>query len=322
MKRLDHYWYSLNPIALLLAPLAWLFCLLVRLRMLAYRRGWAHSRRFAVPLIVVGNIAVGGSGKTPLVIWLAQYLREHGYRPGIVSRGYGGTAKSWPLTVTADSDPDAVGDEPVLIARRSACPMAVGPDRVAAVELLLRDNDCDVVISDDGMQHYRLARDIEIAVIDGVRRHGNGLCLPAGPLREPRDRLRRVALTVANGPAAAGEFSMTLLPTLVRNLYDGSQRALDSFRGQRVHAVAGIGHPGRFFATLRAHGIEPVERPFPDHHRYRADDIHFGDPLPVLMTEKDAVKCAAYAERHHWAVVVDAQLPEAFGTNLLRLLTR
>lgn len=322
MKRLDHYWYSLNPVALLLAPLSVLFCLLVRLRILIYRLGWLRSHRCDVPVIVVGNIAVGGSGKTPLVIWLAQFLRDHGYRPGIVSRGYGGTATTWPQSVTAESNPEEVGDEPVLIARRTGCPLMVGPDRVAAVQQLLRDHGCDVVVSDDGMQHYRLARDLEIAVIDGARRHGNGLCLPAGPLREPPSRLHRVDFVVANGDGKTGEVTMLLQANSAYCLADASQRDLEAFRGRRVHAVAGIGHPARFFATLRAYGIEPEEHPFPDHHRYQADDLHFGDALPVLMTEKDAVKCIPYADQRHWAVAIDAQLPETFGNDLLTRLKR
>jgi tetraacyldisaccharide 4''-kinase len=322
MKRLDHYWYSLNPVALLLLPLSWLFCTLVALRRMAYRHGWLPSERLPVPVVVVGNITVGGSGKTPLVIWLAQWLQRQGYRPGIISRGYGGLAAQWPQPVTADADPRLVGDEPVLIAQRSGCPMAVGPDRVAAGRLLLQQHDCNIIISDDGLQHYRLARDVEIAVVDGARRLGNGFCLPAGPLREAPARLGSIDLQVGNGAAEAGEFLMTLQPQLAVQLHGGARQPLEQFRGRRVHAVAGIGNPVRFFQLLRDHGISVIEHPFPDHYRYSVADVQFGDGLPVLMTEKDGVKCRAYGDEHLWAVAVAAQLPDAFGTRLLSLLAR
>lgn len=320
MKRLDHYWYSLNQVALLLLPLSWLFCALVALRRAAYRAGWLRSERLPVPVVVVGNITVGGSGKTPLVIWLARYLREQGLHPGIISRGYGGLAAHWPQPVDADSDPHLVGDEPVLMAQYCDCPMAVGPDRVAAARLLLQAHACNIIISDDGLQHYRLVRDVEIAVLDGERRLGNGFCLPAGPLREAPDRLGSVGLRVGNGRAEEGEHLMTLQPGAVFHLRDGVQRTLDDFRGCRVHALAGIGHPPRFFQLLRDHGIEVIEHPFPDHHRYAVADVQFGDGLPVLMTEKDGVKCRAYGDEHLWSVAVSARLPEAFGARLLSLL--
>ena len=322
MKRLDHYWYSLNPVALSLAPISWLFCLLVQLRRVLYRFGWLRSFRVTVPVIVVGNITVGGSGKTPLVIWLANFLRSHGFRPGIVSRGYGGRATEWPQEVSAASDPAMVGDEPVLIASLSGCPLTAGPDRVAAAQTLLERHGCDVIISDDGMQHYRLRRDVEIAVVDVERRSGNGFCLPAGPLREPVTRLHSVDMVVGNGGAAAGEYGMTLEPTLVRRLVDGTVRPLRDWAGLRVHAVAGIGNPPRFFAMLRAHGVVVEEHPFADHHAYDAGDIRFDDDAPVLLTEKDAVKCTAHADQRHWAVAVQAQLPDAFGARLLELLKR
>lgn len=322
MKRLDHYWYSLNPVALLLLPLSWLFRALVALRRAAYHHGWLRSERLPVPVVVVGNITVGGSGKTPLVIWLAQFLRAQGYRPGIISRGYGGLAAHWPQPVDVDSDPRVVGDEPVLIVRRSGCPMAVGPDRAAAGRLLLQQHGCDIILSDDGMQHYRLVRDVEIAVIDGQRRLGNGFCLPAGPLREAPDRLSTVDLRVGNGAAAAGEHLMTLRPQTALHLCNGAQVPLESFRGRTVHAVAGIGNPARFFQMLRDHGITVIEHAFPDHHRYSVADVQYGDGLPVLMTEKDGVKCRAYGDEHLWAVAVTAQMPDDFGRRLLSLVAR
>lgn len=322
MRRLDHYWQDNNPVALLLLPLSWVFCALVWLRRLCYRRGWLQSVRLPVPVIVVGNVTVGGSGKTPLVIWLAQLLQQQGLRPGIVSRGYGGSAAKWPQAVTAESDPRLVGDEPVLIARRSQCPMMVGPDRVAAATALLEQ--VDVIISDDGMQHYRLRRDVEIEVSDAGRGYGNGHCLPAGPLREPVRRARECAFRIRTGDGMdTGQgYSMQLQATLVSNLRTGEQRALESFKGQVVHAVAGIGNPARFFATLRRVGIEPIEHSMPDHHTFQPDDLAFADDTTILMTEKDAVKCSAFGDVRMWAVAVEAELPQAFGHALLQHLSK
>ncbi len=323
MKRLDEYWYSRNAVAVGLTPLSWLFCTLASLRRGCYRLGIFRSVELPVPVVVVGNITVGGTGKTPLVTWLVRCLREAGFRPGVVSRGYGGRSAHWPRSVNPGSDPVEVGDEPLLIARRTGCPVVVGPDRVAAARALLEEAQVDVVISDDGLQHYRLGRDVEIAVIDGQRRFGNGKCLPAGPLRECPRRLETVDLVVANGAPGPGEFGMSLalsdaLPVAGR----GAATALSAWRGQQVHAVAGIGYPGRFFKALRAVGIEPIEHPFPDHHPFTREEIDFGDGLPVLMTEKDAVKCAGLAHERHWFVPVEARLPAAVGERLLEKLRR
>lgn len=323
MKRLDHYWYSTNPVAVLLLPLSWLFCLAVMLRRAAYRTGLLKTARLPVPVIVVGNISVGGTGKTPLVVWLAAFLKQHGYRPAIVSRGYGGQTREYPLFVMPDSDPRLAGDEAVLLVRRCGCPMAVAPDRVAAARKVL-EAGCDIIISDDGLQHYRLGRDIEIAVIDGARRLGNGRCLPAGPLREPPGRLRRVDLIVVNGgPAATGQFEMHLRSGALRNLADeGVTRDPADFRGQTVHAVAGIGHPARFFGHLRRLGLDIVEHAFPDHHPFAAQDLRFGDNAPIIMTEKDAVKCRGFANESCWYLPVAAELSGDFGERLMGLLER
>lgn len=321
MKRLDHYWYARSPWLVLLTPLSLLFRILVRLRRGAYRKGLLRTRRLAVPVIVVGNITVGGTGKTPLVAWLAGYLRERGFRPGIVARGYGGRAATWPQQVRVDSDPAVVGDEAVLLAGLTGCPMAVGPRRVAAVEALLKYNDCDLVISDDGLQHYALGRDIEIIVIDGVRRFGVGFMLPAGPLREPVSRLREADLLVVNGIGGAGEHQMKLKAGTARNLRDdGMTRPLAEFRDSRVHAVAGIGNPERFFQSLRQVIRRVEEHPFPDHHRYRAQDLRFDDDAPVLMTAKDAVKCRRFASGNEWYVPVRAELSRDFQVRLDALL--
>ncbi len=322
MARIDTHWYRGSPWLWLLWPLSLLFCLLVSIRRALYRFGLLHSVSFPVPLIVVGNITVGGSGKTPLVTWLVERLRQQGYRPGVVSRGYGGKAASWPQNVTAGSRAELVGDEAMLLARRCLCPMVVGPDRAAAVEQLLRDHDVDVVISDDGLQHYRMGRDIEIAVLDGERRLGNNLCLPAGPLRETLRRLNSVDFIVTNGAAGVGEWSMQLQPEEAHSLAGDETRPLSAFGEQSVHAVAAIGNPGRFFKTLRAAGLEITEHPFVDHHPFVRGELDFAGDAPVMMTEKDAVKYFQYATARHWYLPVSATLDDEFSRQLLERLER
>ena len=320
MFRLQRYWDSYNGISLILWPLGLLFCALVVLRRQLYRWGLLKHYRMRTPVVVVGNISVGGSGKTPLVIWLAGVLREAGYRPGIVSRGYKGRSREWPRPVGASSDPQEVGDEPVLLARRCACPVVVGPDRVAAAQALLRNNDCDVILTDDGLQHYRLARDIEIAVID-KRRLGNGACLPAGPLREPPGRLRDVDFIVANGAAGPAETLMVLVGEHMLSLKDEHiSCSLQSLQGTLVHAVAGIGDPARFFRYLQERGLRVLEHPFPDHHHYTPEDLDFRDEIPLLMTEKDAVKCQSWARDWYWYVPVRAQIDPRFKRRILERL--
>jgi tetraacyldisaccharide 4'-kinase len=322
VARIDTYWYRRSLWLWLLSPLSLLFCLLVLLRRSLYRRGILKQVSFGVPVIVVGNITVGGSGKTPLVVFLVELLRQHGYRPGVVSRGYGGHAASWPQGVTAGSSAALVGDEALLLVRRCRCPMVVGPDRVAAVEQLLRDHDVDVVISDDGMQHYRMGRALEIAVLDGERRLGNGLCLPAGPLREGQGRLRSVDFIVANGAARAGEWAMRLKLEAPRSLDGERTRALAQFADTPLHAVAAIGNPGRFFQTLRGAGLSITEHPFMDHHPFAPGELAFADNLPVMMTEKDAVKYFSYADQRHWYLPVSATLDDEFSRQLLERLER
>jgi tetraacyldisaccharide 4'-kinase len=317
-------WATRNPLALALLPAAALFCLAASARRAAYRRGWLSAQRLPVPVIVVGNISVGGTGKTPLVARVVTLLRQAGYRPGIVSRGYGGTASRWPQCVTADSEPYLVGDEPVLLAARCLCPVAVGPRRAEAARELVTAHACDVVVSDDGLQHYPLARDVEIAVSDGVHRYGNGYCLPAGPLRERLGRLQHVDLRVCNGGRARpGELRMVLVPGPLRRVDGGTGTLpLQALSSSTVHAVAGIGRPQRFFELLREAGVQVIAHPYPDHHRYVPEDIAFGDDLPVLMTEKDAVKCRRFADARHRYLPVEAELDAAFGTMLLQALER
>lgn len=313
------HWYGVTYLTLLLWPLSLVFALLAGLRRSAYRRGILSVQRLPVPVIVVGNISVGGSGKTPLVTAIVHLLQAAGFQPGIISRGYGGRSQTWPQVVTASSDPALVGDEPVLLARRCQCPVVVAPDRVAAGRLLLaQHDDCDVIVSDDGLQHYALARTLEIAVIDGRRRFGNGLLLPAGPLREPLRRLKQVDFVVANGQAADDEYVMTLLIEQCVNLADPtSTRPLQAFHAETVHAVAGIADPERFFAALEQQGLHITRHPFPDHHAFQASDFVFADNQAVLMTEKDAVKCVSWAQAHYWYVPVQAHIETTFSQQLL-----
>jgi tetraacyldisaccharide 4'-kinase len=322
LRLIERVWQTRNVAAWALTPLSLVFSTIRGLRRLGYATGIARRHRFPVPVVVVGNITVGGTGKTPLVIWLARHLQRQGWRPGLVARGYGGRAARWPQQVRSDSDVHTVGDEAVLLATATGCPMCVGPDRPAAVAALLAHTDVDIVISDDGLQHYALARDLEIAVVDGERRFGNGLPLPAGPLREPLSRLKRVDLVVVNGEAADGAFAMTFVRPRLRHLHRALARPLDSLAGSRVHAVAGIGNPARFFDLLRAHGMDPVEHALPDHHRFSAGDLRFDDDLPILMTAKDAVKCTRFPCDDCWVVEVDAEPDAGFVARLDELLTK
>jgi len=321
VSSLETYWYSDRPISWLLVPVSWLYRLVVALRRLLYFVRIFPVTRLSVPVIVVGNITVGGTGKTPLVEALAKMLENEGYRPGLVSRGYGGNAAKWPQQVRGDSDPVSVGDEAVLLARRTGCPMAVGPKRVAAALALLKYNQCDVIISDDGLQHYALARDIEIAVIDGVRRMGNGHLLPAGPLREPKRRLKKVDLVVANGGGTRGEFTMNTRLGLPRRLIDNREADdWSMFTGGQVHGVAGIGNPARFYNALEKREVNLTQHSYPDHHPFTQQDIDFGDHAPVLMTEKDGVKCKRFARLNHWYVPIEVELDSRFSVRFLRLL--
>ncbi|OUD15385.1 tetraacyldisaccharide 4'-kinase [Thioflexithrix psekupsensis] len=319
----DNIWYSTNhPFSLLLAPLSWLYCGVAAVRRQAYHKGLLKIHSVPVPVIVVGNITVGGTGKTPLVIWLAQFLKSQGFQPGIVSRGYGGQRPRASIeTVVADSDPVLVGDEPILLARHSGCPVVVGVDRLGAVERLLAQHPCNVIISDDGLQHYRLGRDIEIAVLDDIRRYGNRRCLPAGPLREPVSRLENIDFLVTKGATLEHEFSIQYTLNPLQNIANRQlSMPLDALRGQTVHAIAGIGHPEKFFNRLRDHGLKLKTHIFPDHYVYQVKDIKFKDNLPVIMTEKDAVKCEFMAASQHWYLPITARLPEAFGKQLLARL--
>ena len=313
---IEHCWYNTSPLFWLLLPLSWLYAALVWLRQLAYRHGVLKSYRSMLPVIVVGNVTVGGTGKTPLVLWLAEFLSKQGFRPGIITRGYGGKAETWPQQVSAGSDAMLVGDEAVLLARRSGCPVIAGPERPRSVTLL-EETGCDIILSDDGLQHYALARDLEIAVIDGQRRLGNGHHLPAGPLREGAGRLASVDMVIVNGGVAAtNEFSMSVVASEAVSLADpANRRQLNEFADRTVVAIAGIGNPERFFSTLRGAGLRIEERSFHDHHPFVADDLKTNGK-PVLMTEKDAVKCRAIAPEDSWYVPASAVLNNDFINNL------
>jgi tetraacyldisaccharide 4'-kinase len=327
MAWIERHWESVTPVSLLLYPVSLLFRAAVAARRAAYRAGLLDAVRLPVPVVVVGNVVAGGSGKTPLVLWLAAFLRERGRRPGIVSRGYGGTEPG-PAAVPADGDPRRYGDEPVMMAQRAGCPVWIGADRPAAGRALLAAHpDCDVIVSDDGLQHYRLARDVEIVVSPGASR--NEWMLPAGPFREPPSRAVRADAIVVHGRAGAATggtppvFQMTLAGSTFRNLLNPAASAeADRFRNRKLHAVAGIGRPQRFFQQLQAMGLDFTAHAFPDHHAYRASDLEFAGAEAVLMTEKDAVKCRHHADERHWALRVDAQVDPALGELVLRKLRK
>jgi tetraacyldisaccharide 4'-kinase len=324
----DRHWYRLSWLSIVLLPLAVLFRLSASLRRLAYKIGVLRSERLPVPVIVVGNITAGGTGKTPLTLWLCGILQEQGFRPGIVSRGYGGRTSL--LAVTADSDPAAAGDEPVLLAQRSRCPVWIGRDRVAAARALLAATpECDVIVCDDGLQHYRLQRDVEIVVLDGSRGLGNGLPLPAGPLRDGAARLRSVDAVVINGPGdpglrTASRFNMSLEGSRFHNLLNpGHTASVSEFQGRRLHAVAGIGNPSRFFGHLQRLGLSFTAHAFPDHYTFAPADLDFENAEEVIMTEKDAIKCQRFARENQWALPVDAAVDPKLGQLILtKLKTR
>ena len=340
---LDALWYGEYRWAWPLWPLlppAWLFRGGVALRRLLYFIRVLPTRKASVPVIVVGNLSAGGCGKTPLVIWLSEHLRRRGYKPGIVSRGYGGAVdrrgigRRRPQQARPDSNPYLVGDEPVLLATRSACPVAVARKRAQAARELAQYRQCDIVLCDDGLQHYGLRRDLEIAVIDGERRFGNGHGLPAGPLREPVSRLARCDLLVTRGEARRDErrrarmhkylgeeFVMQYHAGPLKSLADDRAATPEEFRDRRLHAVAGIAVPERFFAALTEGGLEIHKHIFPDHHPYRQEDFDFvraGDA--IIMTEKDAVKCRSLDLANAWYMPIEARLAEEFARRFDHLL--
>ncbi len=319
---------------------------------------WEAARRFtrfkkfpppvqsSATVIVVGNIVVGGSGKTPFILWLTRQLQAKGLRVGIISRGYGGQSKQWPQSVTAESDPVLVGDEPVLLAKQLGCPIAVSPKRPEAIALLNHQATLDVIISDDGLQHYAMARDIEVVLMDAQRQVGNGLCLPAGPLRESLERLQSVDFCIWNGldeplnfplmlPATVAQYRMQLKPVRLRQVMNPEQvielalneaGQVPGFMGEQVTAIAGIGNPSRFFNSLKSLGFYVDEHAFADHHAFQWSDFKVLDPQKrLIMTEKDAVKCIELAKQHQqtnwWYLEVSPRCDEALLTDILNKKT-
>lgn len=318
-------WSGESPLWRLLLPLSWLYGLVSGGIRLCYKLGFKRAWRAPVPVVVVGNLTAGGNGKTPVVIWLVEQLQQRGIRVGVVSRGYGGKAATYPLLLTADTTSAEAGDEPVLIFQRTGVPVAVSPVRSDAVKAILAHHDVQIIVTDDGLQHYRLARDVEIVVIDGVRRFGNGWWLPAGPMRERAGRLKSVDATIVNGGVARpGEIPMLLEPGLAVNLRTGERR--DVAQLPDIVAMAGIGHPPRFFATLEACGARPQKCvALADHQSLTYSDVSalLAEGQTLVMTEKDAVKCRAFADDNWWYLPVDAHLsgerPDALLDSLISL---
>ncbi len=314
-ERITAAWYAGHPALSLLRPLEWLYRAVVQRKRARFLAGEGAIYRAPVPVVVVGNITVGGTGKTPMILWLIEHCRRQGLRVGVVSRGYGAQPPQLPWRVQADQLASVAGDEPLLIVQRSGVLLMIDPDRSRAVAALLAAEPLDLILSDDGLQHYRLARDLELVLIDAARGLGNRHCLPAGPLREPVERLQSVDALLYNGASSDLQdgYGFTLQPRTLVNLRSGEQQPLSHFpAGQALHAVAGIGNPQRFFNTLEGLHWRPVAHAFADHAPYSAELLSFSPALPVLMTEKDAVKCRTFAADDWWYLAVDAEPSAAF----------
>lgn len=320
-------WANFTFWHIILLPLSWLFAIVVYLRKCFYEYGWLKNYRLNAPVVVVGNINVGGTGKTPLVIWLAEQMKLAGYKPGIISRGYGGSARLV-TEVLPDSNPIQVGDESVLIAMRTKCPVFVSADRVSAGQHLLKSYpECNIIISDDGLQHYRMQRDVEIVVYDSVKGFGNGALLPAGPLREFQSRLKTVDVIVSNGAdsrknlACFNPVTMELVATDFYNLVDVQKKSsAQAFSQLKILAVAGIGNPQRFFDQLHAMGLQFESLAYADHYVFQTKDFEHTNADVILMTEKDAVKCRSFAQSNFWVLPVSAQLNDSLMSLVLNKL--
>ena len=318
---IEKVWYSKNIFSLLLSPLSLIYISIIYLRHTLYQLGLISITKINVPTIVIGNIVAGGTGKTPLVIWLAKYLKNKGFLLGIVSRGYGGTYLSNIELVKPTSNPLLVGDEPVIIARNTNCPVVVAKKRAKGAKKLVEKYNCNIILCDDGMQHYSLARDIEIAVIDGQRRFGNNYCFPAGPLREPKSRIFKADLIVSKYNARTCEYKMDYTYNQLVSLNKLSKAiTISDLHGMTVHAIAGINNPDHFFSYLRSHKLELIIHKFPDHYSYTEDDVKFNDNFSVVMTEKDAVKCLNYSSDKHWYIPISAELSKSFACDLDKLM--
>jgi tetraacyldisaccharide 4'-kinase len=316
-KWLHRVWYEGSRGYWLLVPLSWLYAVVILLRRCMYELGWRGRYRAGVPVVIIGNLTAGGTGKTPTVIWLAGELEARGFRPGIVSRGYAGTKAGASMRVDAASDPAVVGDEPVLIAQRTGCPVVVDRNRSRAAGMLIEDG-VDTILADDGLQHYRLERSYEICVIDGARGLGNRRLIPAGPMRETISRLAEVDQVLVNGELRDRVEDLTiveqnairfdLVATEARRLDGSLTRPIEGFAGKTVHAVAAIGNPSRFFDLLRSHGMQVIEHAYPDHAHLSQQQLSFGDQFDILMTEKDAVKLGRQSSGRLWFVPVSLQM--------------
>lgn len=349
MKKLSAYWQTINLVSIALSPLSLLFCTVVFLRRFSYRIGLIPSRTSRLPVIVVGNIYIGGNGKTPFVIWLAGQLKKAGYKPGIVSRGYGASCKKtdpdWPRQVNLQQNRQLFGDEPLLIYQSTQCPVIIDPLRSRAVKKLEQDTDCDVIISDDGLQHYAMSRTIEINITDARRLYGNGLCLPAGPLREGQSRLKSVDYLVYNISQQSlaadrteskrqyndNQFTMdyefnTILPLSADDINTSAAlnqtMTLSDLKGKIVHAVAGIGEPDNFFRLLEKQGLILIQHPFADHYQYQQEELMFNDSYPIIMTEKDAVKCHSFQLNECWYLPIQAKIDDTLIRSVLRKLEK
>ena len=300
----------------LLLPFSAVFFILSQLRVWCYKAGILKVIQAEVPVIVVGNITVGGTGKTPIVIALCRYFESQGKSIGVVSRGVGGEYTEDTLTVTPLTDPRECGDEPVLIAQQTNAQVVVAKRRNKAIKYLTSNYQVDIIISDDGLQHYAMGRDVEIVVIDGIRRFGNGLFLPSGPLREPVKRLKSVDIIINNGSIVEGEISSQLNPECYVNLLTNETKQLDYFKGTQCYAVAGIGNPTSFYTLLESQGVNLISKPFPDHHPFTAKDLVFDQDYPILMTAKDCVKCKHFATNQMWYLSVSAELSQDFYKQL------
>ena len=317
---IEKLWYSKNILSIFLWPLSWLFRLITFFRRIYYKI--FYSKSFGrTKIIIVGNITVGGTGKTPFVAYLSRLIQENGLKVGVISRGYGRVNENDLKEVQIDSDANEVGDEALMLKQQVSCPIAVAADRTEAARYLNKKYDLDVIISDDGLQHYKLPRDYEIIIVDGEREFGNGYCLPAGPLREPISRLNQADIVVSNGENGAYEYQYTSMNSTLVSLKDHSvTKTLKQFANVKVHAIAGIGNPKRFFAILENAGIRIVPHAFPDHHAYVQSDITFNDDLPVLMTEKDAVKCKKFKYRDAWFLPITAEPNDRLKIRITRLI--
>jgi len=323
---LENIWYNNSAGKYALLPLTLLYCFISTLR--RWKQECQRPQTEDIPIIVVGNISVGGTGKTPLVVHIVKQLQQAGYSPAIISRGYKGKAKEWPQHVTATTPPHLVGDEPVLLATQTHVPIVVGPNRNINIRCLLNHHSCNIIVSDDGLQHYKMPRAIEVIVIDAIRGFGNGWCLPAGPLREPPKRLGEGDFCVINADNNQHNFAiqhpnryaMHLQGDVLINLSNAKQIPLTSLAEQTVHAVTGIGHPQRFFCHLENAGLKLLTHSFADHHNFQKEDMNFQQNYPIIMTEKDAVKCRKFQSENCWYLPVKAQLSTGFTAALLARL--